>query len=156
CVAQVTADALDPSHIQVHVAATGACNDSVHSWSTEVELGALPAGTHVVSVALTIDHDPLAGGNTSTYHTSLSFDVAAGSPPPPPWPPDLGSSIVRCVGGWYTTPSVPLASVPTTLTLWGWFPYFCGRVTNASILPNGRLALTLEPGPACTDTVRLW
>lgn len=58
--------------------------------------------------------------------------------------------------GWYSDPAMVNAEQPTTVTLWGWFPYDCGQVTNATVVDSGHVELTLGEGPPCADTVRVW
>jgi hypothetical protein len=68
---------------------------------------------------------------------------------------------VRCLSGWYTEPSSPTDQTPTTLVLWGWFPYYCGEVADMEPLilwdaGTRHVSLGLRRGAACTDTARTW
>lgn len=156
CSVLSTVEVVDASHIVLGFT-TGACADSLRPWSRTLDLGLLPEGTHQVDVRLTVEDDPLAGGATTTHEASLSF-VVGPEPPPPPLevPGDYPSVLLRGVTTWSWTPVPANAGEPTILTLRGWFPYLCGRVVDASATPGGHVALTLEPGAACSDTVRTW
>ena len=145
-----SATVIDPAHLTVRVRSTYDCpGDSVISdWAAPFNLGVLAAGSHTVSVELTMDR-PDSG--VSVYQGEFTFDVVSSSepPPPPPPPPALLSFVVT--DPWAPTPSVPMA-----LVLGGNAPFLCPVVTSAAILDTSHLALTLSPGPACPDTGGYW
>ena len=58
--------------------------------------------------------------------------------------------------GWYSDPPMINAEQPTTITLWGWFPYDCGVVDNVTVVDSAHVEFALSQGPACDDTARVW
>jgi hypothetical protein len=148
---------VDPGHIAIRIRQTPACPETTEVrwlWSRQFDLGLIDVGSHAVQVLLTVESDPAHGGATWVYADSLAVDVAVA--PPPPGPGEHDSWMIRCLGGWRSSPLILTSHEPTTLTLWGWFPYFCGRVSDARVIGPCHVSLTLEPGPVCADTVQTW
>lgn len=151
----VDARVVDAGQIEFTMRPGPACSDTTRRWSHAFDLGLLPEGYHVVHVTrrfVSPDSDVVAEGD-------FGFPVwpAPGTPPPPgpPVPPNHPSLYVRCLSGWYTI-APPTTHTPTTLVLWGWFPYLCGEVADAAVMAPDHVRLTLQPGPACQDTAATW
>jgi hypothetical protein len=131
------------------------CSDSTRTWSHAFNHGILSAGFHVIHIKrrfISPDSNEVAEGD---FGFQVWADPNTPPPPIPPGPPEFPSWMIRCLTGWYTTAPLTIHA-PTTLVLWGWFPYLCGQVVNASVVSPNHVALTLRPGPACTDTVVTW
>src|SRR4030095_248670 len=77
--------------------------------------------------------------------------------PQPPGPPNHPSFMARCLSGW-TTHAPPTTHEPVWLSLWGWFPYYCGEVVNNQMLDPHRVTLRLRPrsGPCPGDHSAVW
>jgi hypothetical protein len=67
-----------------------------------------------------------------------------------------GSWLMEYLSGWYSDPPMVNAKQPTTLYLWGWFPYHCGEVTDVQVVDGSHVEFSLRPGPACSDTATVW
>jgi hypothetical protein len=150
---------MSPDHIAIHLTQQAPCPDTsrISHWDQSLGLGTPTVGHHDIHVALTVDGDPLYGGATHVYDEVIAIDVAAEPPPPPaPTPHEYGSWLLRGLSGYSTQPASPTYVEPTTLILWGWAPYFCGQVSNAQVIDAGHVTLTIEPGPACSDTTQTW
>jgi hypothetical protein len=146
---------VDPGHIEFTMRPGPACTDTVRNWTQAFDLGVLPEGYHVVHVTrrfISADSNVVAEGD---FGFRVWADPDTPPPPAPAGPPNFPSVYIRCLSGWYTL-DPPTTQAPTTLVLWGWFPYLCGEVADAAVVSPDHVRLTLRPGPACDDTTATW
>ena len=145
---------IDSGHIRLTLRPNPGCADTTRQWSWPFDLGLLPLGDHTLNVQRTFVS---LAGDSITENASFSFpvvDTLNTPPPPPPPPPPSTYWLMPYLSGWHPIPAQPNAQQPTTVALEGNFPYDCGVITHASVLDTGSVEFTMEPGPACTDTVR--
>lgn len=133
-----------------------ACNDTTRTWTQSFPIGMLAAGYYVAHIT---EHF-ISPDSNLVYQGDFGFQVWPDSttppPPPPPKPPDYPSVIVRCLSGWYTT-APPTTGAPTTLVLFGWFPYHCGQIISAGVTAPEQVQVTLRDNPnGCSDTTLTW
>jgi hypothetical protein len=130
-----------------------ACSDTTRSWSLPVPLGQLHTGLHVIHVTrrfVSADSNVVAEGAIGFY---VWQDA---NTPPDHGPPQFPSVQARCLSGW-TTHAPPTTHAPVWLSLWGWFPYYCGEVVDARLVNPHLVTLRLRPrGGACADTSATW
>jgi hypothetical protein len=133
----------------------GLRGDTTYTWSQSFMLGALAAGHHTCTLTRTFissNGDPV---DVRTW--TVEFDVIDPNVPPPPPPPAWPQSwLMRGLTNYVLHPAGANAVEPTTVELFGWFAYPCGQVTGAQVLDSSHIALTLQPGPACGDTLMTW
>ncbi|HET9325188.1 MAG TPA: T9SS type A sorting domain-containing protein [Candidatus Eisenbacteria bacterium] len=133
------------------------CGDTTRTWTQSFPLGMLPAGHHLIHITRTL----IWPESTVVAQADWGFDVwpDPNTPlPQPPGPPNHPSYQARCLSGW-TTHAPPTTHEPVWLSLWGWFPYYCGEVVDAQVLDPHRVTLRLRPrsGPcAAVDTTAMW
>ena len=133
------------------------CSDTVRTWTHSFPMGVLATGHHTVHITRTL----IWPESTVVARGDWGFDVWPDSTTPlpgPPGPPNQPSVQARCLSGW-TTHAPPTTHEPVWLSLWGWFPYYCGEVVNAQVLDPHHVTLRLRPrGGACAtiDTVATW
>jgi hypothetical protein len=145
---------VDAEHVELTIEPGPACSDSSHTWSHLFVLGMLAPGNHPLEITLTVNR-PDSGGVVE--HGSFEYGVEDSSvhpppPPPPPPPPGFMPNVMQ----WFIDPPRPNISYPTHVDFLGWLPYDCGEVANARVVDPWHIELTLRPGPACSDTARLW
>jgi len=77
---------VDANHVKLTLAPSAACPDTGRAWSQSFALGLLQAGTHPITLEMTVVGDPADSGVTATRVASFSFEVTDGvtAPPPPP------------------------------------------------------------------------
>jgi len=80
---------------------------------------------------------------------SLLSPRPAAAMDPPSWN-------IRYLSGYGFLPNPPVSQEDTRFLLYGWFPFDCGQVSNARVIDAEHIELTLDPGPACSDTLRTW
>lgn len=153
CGQVTTATVVDSEHIEVTLDQGPACPDTTRDWSHWFDLGRLAAGNHTLYITLTVN-DPDSGNVVE--HGSFEYGVVDTSVYVPPPPPPPTSGFMPYVLQYILTPSRPNIGQPTTVDFIGYFPYYCGEVANATVVDASNIALTLRPGPACSDTLRTW
>src|SRR6267378_796211 len=149
-----SATVIDPEHVELTLdPAAAGCDSTGRYWSHIFDLGLLAAGNHTINLTLTMNR-PDSG--QVVEHGSFDFgveDTTVVTPPPPPYyPPGFMPNVLQ----WSLDPPRPNITQPTHIDLLGWFPYQCGEVANARVVDNSNVELKLRPGPACTDSLRMW
>jgi FlgD Ig-like domain len=148
---------VDTGHIYFDlVKASDICGDTTRTWSIDFNFGYLTSGDHTFMITRKFVN--AAHTDSVTESASFTFPVVdLGDPPPPPPPPgpQPPNWVVPWVAYGYTIPSQPNALEPTTLVLHGLVPYDCGEVVDVTS-DSASVSFTLQPGPACGDTVRTW
>jgi len=150
---QVTgARVVDSGHIELTVG-PGPCGDSTStgSWWQEFDLGLLPAGNHDLAIHLTIERPD---SSTLVEDGTFTFGVVDTSYHQPP--PDTTRTSGPLIEWIATLPPQARIDVPTQLEVHGYFPFDCGRVTNAGVVDDAHVTATLVQGPACGDTTRVY
>ena len=132
-----------------------ACSDTARTWTQAFALGQLHAGPHVIHVTrrlISPDSNAVAEGDVGFY-VWVDYNTPPSGPPPAP---EFPSVLIRCLSGWQTT-APPTTHDPTTLMLWGWFPYHCGQIIDAGVPAPNQVSLTLRNNPnGCSDTTLTW
>lgn len=155
CVVVSNARVIDAGHVELTIAPGPGCSaSSPTAWSQLFPLGVLAAGNHSLEIALTVNR-PDSG--QVVERGSFEFGVVDTTvvPPPPP-PPNPPPGFMPNVLQYFISPAQPNPNQATSVDLLGWFPYDCGEIANAAVVDTSDLALTLRPGPACSDTARMW
>lgn len=146
----------DSSSVSFTMQPGPACSDTTRTWSQPFSLGQLHEGLHVIHVTrrfVSPDSNVVAEGDVGFY---VWKDYNTPPPPPPAGPPEFPSLLIRCLSNWYTT-TPPTTHAPTTLVLWGWFPYYCGQIVGAGVPAPQQVFLTLRNNPnGCADTTLTW
>lgn len=133
------------------------CDDTTRTWTRSFPMGLLAPGHHAIHMTRTL----IWPESTVVAVGDWGFDVwpDPNTPlPQPPGPPNHPSYQARCLSGW-TTHAPPTTHDPVWLSLWGWFPYYCGEIVNAQVIDPHHVTLRLRPrgGPcAAIDTSVVW
>ncbi|TMQ69174.1 MAG: T9SS type A sorting domain-containing protein, partial [Candidatus Eisenbacteria bacterium] len=152
---QVVHVASDTGSVSLTLQPGPACNDTIRTWTQSFPLGMLAQGYHVIHVT---EHF-ISPDSNEVFQGDFGFQVWADSTTPPPAPPgpiEYPSYLIRCLSGWFTE-APATTHAPTTLVLFGWFPYRCGYTSDPSV--GGRqVSLTLNPSTVCSpiDSVVTW
>jgi len=149
----VNAAVVDTAHLAMTMQPGAACPDTTRTWEQTFLLGALPAGWHHYLLTASIEGSP--GRTTELHGVNVLVYEVNGPPPPPPPPPPVDSTGTLILSA-QVDPAEPKVGDAITVNVRGRYPYPCGEIVNAAVVDTAHLVLTMQPGPACTDTTLRW